>query len=163
MPVALTFRAAREADIPAMSAIRLAVTENRLSDPARITHAMYVDHMAHRGKSWVCEIDGAVAGFASADAAAASVWALFVNPAHEGQGIGKRLLALLTDYLFSLGHDKVVLSTSADTRADVFYAAQGWERGKMINDVDVQYTLYKPREYKPRAYTPRENSHVHLA
>ena len=151
--IELSFRQAVEADIPAMSAIRLSVTENRLSDPTRITGAMYIDYLECLGKSWVCEIDGAIAGFASADRGASSVWALFVSPALEGQGIGKRLLALVTEYLYSLGHDKVVLSTSADTRADVFYAAQGWERGKMINDVDVQYTLCKPRE----------NSHVHLA
>ena len=136
-----------------MSAIRLSVTENRLSDPSRITRAMYVDYLDRLGKSWVCEADGVVKGFACADKDAASVWALFVDPGHEGLGIGKRLLALLADYLFALGHDKIVLSTSADTRADVFYASQGWERGKMKNDVDVQYALVKPREH----------SHVHPA
>ena len=145
-----------------MSTIRLAVTENRLSDPTRITRAMYVayldnldtpDDLANLGKSWVCELDGVVKGFASADKVDGSVWALFVSPPCEGLGIGKRLLALLADYLFSLGHDKIVLSTGADTRADVFYASQGWERGKMKNDVEVQYTLQKPRE----------NSHVYAA
>ena len=149
----LNFRIAVEADIPAMSVIRLAVTENRLSDPSRITRAMYLDYLDRLGKSWVCEADGVIAGFACADKDGASVWALFVNPGHEGLGIGKRLLALLADYLFALGHDKIVLSTSADTRADVFYASQGWERGKMKNDVDVQYALVKPREH----------SHVHPA
>ena len=153
MLVALKFREAVEADIEAMSVIRLAVTENRLSDPARITRAMYVDYLDRLGKSWVCEANGVIAGFASADKTDASVWALFVSPAHEGMGIGKQLLALLADYLFALGHDKIVLSTGADTRADVFYASQGWERGKMKNDVEVQYTLQKPRE----------NSHVHPA
>jgi GNAT superfamily N-acetyltransferase len=142
----LHFREAIEADIPAMSAIRLAVTENRLSDPARITRAMYLDYLDRLGKSWVCEADGVIAGFASADTTAASVWALFVDPVHEGHGIGKRLLALLADHLFSLGHATIVLSTGADTRADVFYASQGWERGKMKDDVEVQYALYKPRE-----------------
>ena len=149
----LIFREAVLADIPAMSVIRLAVTENRLSDPSRITRAMYVDYLDRLGKSWVCETDGVIAGFACADKHDASVWALFVDPGHEGLGIGKRLLALLADYLFALGHDKIVLSTSADTRADVFYASQGWERGKMKNDVDVQYALVKPREH----------SHVHPA
>ncbi|MES2018772.1 MAG: GNAT family N-acetyltransferase [Pseudomonadota bacterium] len=141
------FRLATEADIPAMSVIRLAVTENRLSDPSRITHAMYVDFLDRQGRSWVCELDGVIVGFASADKTASSVWALFVDPVHEGIGIGKRLLALVTDYLFALGHPQIALSTSADTRADLFYAAQGWERGKMKNDIDVQYTLCKPREY----------------
>ena len=142
-----------------MSVIRLAVTENRLSEPGRITRLMYIAYLDNSdnpnslGKSWVCELDGAIAGFASAAKVDGSVWALFVSPRHESLGIGKRLLALLADYLFSLGHDKIVLFTGADTRADVFYAAQGWERGKMINDVEVQYTLQKPRE----------NSHVHAA
>ncbi len=124
-----------------MSAIRLAVTENRLSDPSRVTLAMYHDYLDRLGKSWVCEADGVITGFAAADKLEASIWALFVSPAHEGLGIGKGLLALMVDYLFSQGHDKLVLSTSADTRADTFYTAQGWERGKMKNDVEVHYSL----------------------
>jgi GNAT superfamily N-acetyltransferase len=128
-----------------MAAIRLAVSENRLSDPSRVTSAMYHDYLSRLGKTWVCEADGVIAGFGAADKADASVWALFVSPAHEGNGIGKQLLALLADYLFSLGHDKAVLSTGADTRADVFYASQGWERGKMKNDVEVHYALSRPR------------------
>ena len=146
MHLALTFREATLSDIAAMSVIRLAVTENRLSDPARITHAMYVDYLDRLGKTWVCEADGAIAGFASADSGASSVWALFVSPLHEGLGIGQRLLALVATYLFGLGHEKIVLSTGAGTRADAFYAAQGWERGPMKDDVDVQYALHKPRE-----------------
>ena len=141
------FREAVEADIPAMSAIRLAVTENRLSDPSRVTIAMYQDYLEKLGKSWVCEVDGVVAGFAAADKLEASIWALFVDPRFEGLGIGKRLLALMVDYLFSLGHDRVVLATGADTRADTFYASQGWERGKMKNDVEVHYSLSKPRDH----------------
>ena len=128
-----------------MSAIRLAVTENRLSAPSRVTTAMYLDYLDLLGKSWVCELDGVIAGFAAADKTDASVWALFVRPQFEGLGIGKRLLAMMADYLFSLGHDKVVLSTGADTRADTFYASQGWERGKMKNDVEVNYSLLRPR------------------
>ena len=128
-----------------MSVIRLAVTENRLRDPSRITLQMYLDYLGPLGKSWVCEADGVIAGFASADNAGGSIWALFINPDHEGKGIGKHLLALMADYLFALGHEKIVLSTSADTRADTFYASQGWERGKMKDDVEVHYSLARPR------------------
>jgi GNAT superfamily N-acetyltransferase len=149
----LKFREAVEADIPAMSVIRLAVTENRLRDPSRITNQMYVDYLDRLGKSWVCEADGVIAGFAAADKIGGSIWALFISPDHEGLGIGKRLLALMANYLFAQGHDKIVLSTSADTRADTFYASQGWERGKMKDDVEVHYSLSKPRE----------NAHVHPA
>jgi GNAT superfamily N-acetyltransferase len=149
----LEFRQADAADIAAMSVIRLAVTENPLRDPSRITHAMYVDYLERLGRSWVCEADGVIAGFACADKHNASVWALFVSPDREGLGIGRQLLAMLGDYLFSLGHAQIVLGTSVGTRADAFYAAQGWERGRMIDAVEVQYTLRKPREY----------SHVHPA
>ena len=140
----LHFREAVQADIPAMSVIRLAVTENRLRDPSRITTEMYLDYLDRLGKSWVCEVDGVIAGFAAADKTDGSIWALFISPEHEGQGIGKRLLVLMADYLFALGHDKIVLSTSADTRADTFYASQGWERGKMKNDVEVLFSLSRP-------------------
>jgi len=142
----LKFREALAADIPAMSAIRLSVTENRLRDPSRVTHQMYLDYLDRLGKSWVCEVGGAIVGFASADISDGSIWALFVSPEREGLGIGKRLLALTTDYLFTQGHDKIVLATSADTRADTFYAAQGWERGKMKNDVEVHFSLSRPRD-----------------
>ena len=142
----LTFRLATEADIGAMSAIRLAVTENRLRDPGRVTLAMYRDYLGRLGRSWVCEDDGVIAGFASADHVQGSIWALFIDPAREGQGIGKRLLALAVDDLFQQGHEQIVLSTSADTRADIFYESQGWERGKMKDDIEVQYSLQRARE-----------------
>lgn len=142
----MNFREAVLADIPAMSAIRLSVTENRLRDPARVTLQMYEDYLERMGKSWVCEADGVIAGFAAADKTDGSIWALFIDPQQEGLGIGKRLLALMTGYLFSQGFDKIVLSTSADTRADVFYASQGWERGKMKDDVEVHYSLARPQD-----------------
>ena len=41
------FRQACLEDIPAMSKIRLAVTENALSDPSRITQQMYEDYLGH--------------------------------------------------------------------------------------------------------------------
>lgn len=139
----MNYRIAVEADIPAMSAIRLAVLENRLRDPSRITTQMYVDYLERTGRSWVCEVDGAVAGFACADKTDASIWALFISPASEGRGIGKRLLALMTDYLFSLGHHTLLLWTGAGTRADAFYQAQGWQRGVPDASGEIQYVLRK--------------------
>ena len=87
MMTAPSYRIACAGDIPAMSAIRLAVQENRLSDPTRITAQMYADYLDLLGRGWVCERDGAITGFAYADRAGGSIWALFVDPAHEGAGI----------------------------------------------------------------------------
>ena len=143
----LSFRPATAADIPAMSVIRLAVKENTLSNPGRITTQMYLDHLAGLGRSWVCEQEGRIIGFSSAAQADGSIWALFVDPACEGLGAGKVLLRLATDWLFGLGHARVQLGTGTDTRADRFYLAQGWTRGALKEDGgEVVYTLDRPEE-----------------
>lgn len=77
-----------------MSAIRLSVTENVLSDPARVTVQMYKDYLDKDGRGWVAEVDGKVARFSYADRAHASIWALFVSPGYEGLGLGTALLDL---------------------------------------------------------------------
>ena len=138
---ALAFRRATADDIPAMSRIRLAAKENALSNPARVTEAMYRDYLDALGRGWVAEQDGEIIGFAYADRADASIWALFVDPGREGRGAGKQLLRLAVDWLFEIGHDEVRLGTEANTRADRFYAAQGWTRGEMKDDVEVWYRL----------------------
>jgi GNAT superfamily N-acetyltransferase len=137
----LALRRATAADIPAMSRIRLAVRENALSNPARITEAMYRDYLDERGRGWVAEEHGEIIGFAYADRADASIWALFVDPAREGRGAGQRLLRLATDWLFEIGNPELRLGTAANTRADRFYAAQGWTREDMRDDVEVGYRL----------------------
>lgn len=134
------FRQADLHDIPAMSAIRLAVRENVLSHPDRITRQMYEDYLALRGRGWVAVINGEIAGFSYADKGHASIWALFIAPQHEGQGLAKQLLKLATDWLFELGHPSVQLSTGADTRADRFYAMQGWRRER-VEQGDAYYRL----------------------
>ena len=140
----LTYRTATPDDIAAMTIIRNSVTENRLSDPSRVSQADYLDSLARLGQSWVCEANGAITGFSSADKVDGSIWALFIDRAHEGKGSGQALLALAVDYLFAHGHERVVLSTGADTRADRFYAAQGWLRSPIAASTNVSYTLPRP-------------------
>jgi len=135
------FRRATEADIPAMSRIRLAVRENVLSNPARITRQMYVDYLDALGRGWVAELDGQVIAFSYADRTAGTIWALFTDPSHEGLGAGKQLLRLAVDWLFEIGFDEVRLGTAAGTRADRFYVAQGWTREAMRDDIEVGFRL----------------------
>jgi GNAT superfamily N-acetyltransferase len=135
----MNFRQATQADIPALSRIRLAVKENTLSDPALISCAMYAQYLLHEGKGWLCEIEGETTGFAIAAYPDHSIWALFVLPKYEGRGIGKQLLNLATDHLFSKGAAEIKLSTTPHTRADRFYTQQGWQRG--IENKEVAYLL----------------------
>lgn len=139
----LHYRIATLADIPAMMDIRLAVKENVLSNPARVPYQMYVDYLDYLGRGWVCERAGQIIAFSYAAKADSSIWALFVQPECEGLGAGKTLLTLATDWLFSLGNDSVSLGTTVDTRADRFYARQGWLRGEMKDDIEVEYRLQK--------------------
>jgi GNAT superfamily N-acetyltransferase len=139
----LLLRRATRADIPAMSRIRLAVTENALRDPARITTAMYEDYLERSGRGWVAELDGEIVGFSYADHVNASIWALFVQPGQEGLGLGTALLDQATDWLFARGHARVRLTTGADTRADRFYAARGWNR-EPVSATEIAYTLARP-------------------
>lgn len=144
------FRQANSTDIPAMSRIRLSVTENVLSDPARITREMYEDFLETSGRGWVAEIGGEVVGFCYADKKNASIWALFVSPRKEGLGLAKSLLKLAVNWLFDIGHDCVHLSTGADTRADRFYAAQGWVR-RPVSASEIAYSLARPSRLQGNA------------
>lgn len=136
----MNYRRATVQDIPAMSAIRLAVTENVLSDPSRVTEQMYRDYLDLLGRGWVAERDGVIAGFCYADKEHSSIWALFMAQGYEGQGIAKRLLQLAVDWLFEQGSASIRLTTTAGTRADAFYARQGWTRG-MLNEREAVFTL----------------------
>jgi GNAT superfamily N-acetyltransferase len=121
------FREAAFEDIPQKTRIRLAVTENVLRDPTRITPQMYADFLEKDGRGWVALVDGNVVAFSYANRIDGSIWALFVDPRFEGQGLGKQLLSLATGWLFSLGFRRVTLSTGAGTRAAQFYTRLGWQ------------------------------------
>ena len=137
----MIFREAGVGDIAALSEIRLSVTENVLSDPRKITPEMYTDYLSVSGKGWLCEFGGEAVGFSVASRKDASIWALFVKPEYEGQGIGTRLLKLAVDWLFEMGAASISLSTGANTRADRLYERRGWKRGEIKPDGEVMYRL----------------------
>lgn len=126
-----------------MTAIRLGVRENRLSDPGWLTQQLWLDGLVESGNAntWVCEMDARVVGFSIARIQEQDIWALFVDPAYEARGVGSRLLNLATDWLFENGVDEVHLNTSEDSRADVFYQNQGWRRGGLTAKNEVVFRL----------------------
>ena len=127
----MTLRLATRTDIPALQRVRLAVRENMLSDPNRITEADYIAALETLGCTWVVEADEAIVAFATGYKTG-SIWALFVHPNHEGRGFGRALLSTTVNWLWSQGHKRIWLTTSPNTRAERFYVAQGWQRCGMV-------------------------------
>lgn len=124
-------REARRADIAGMQRVRHAVHENRLvsgviSDE-QVRHAIEVS-----GKGWVVKVQSGIVGFAVGNAETGNIWALFVDPQHEGQGHGRRLHDTMLRWLWSRGLQRLWLSTDPGTRAQRFYQRAGWSAAGLL-------------------------------
>lgn len=63
-------------------------------------------------------------------------------------------LAVRENVLFEQGADSVHLTTGADTRADRFYAAQGWTRAA-ISETESGFRIFKSAIQPDRPGLPR--------
>lgn len=125
-------RVATREDIPAMQRVRMAVRENPLTSRT-LSEADYVEHLEGPARGWVAEHQGEIVGFAMARADTGNIWALFVDPAHEGRGHGGRLHGAMMDWLQQQGGPKPWLTTGTGTRAERFYERAGWRRVSVDN------------------------------
>ncbi len=121
-------------DIPELHRIRVAVKENALSDPARITREDYETFLVRKGRGWVFIDHSITAGFVIIDLEDHNIWALFVDPAFEKKGIGRQLHDTMLDWYFSHHQTNLWLGTAPGTRAENFYRKAGWiDRGLQTN------------------------------
>ena len=123
----MLIREAKIEDIKQIQVVRNSVKENILSNPNLVTDKDCEEFLFERGKGWVCEKDGTIIGFAIADLIDNNIWALFVHPDFENNGIGKTLHDTMLDWYFNQQKEMVWLSTSPNTRAEKFYRLQGWK------------------------------------
>jgi GNAT superfamily N-acetyltransferase len=137
----MIFREAQTPDIKQMQVVRHLVKENVLSNPALVTDADCEEYITNRGKGWVCEVDNKIVGFSIADLKENNIWALFVDPAYEGKGIGRRLHQLMLDWYFSQTQQKVWLGTSPNTRAEAFYRSAGWIEVGTHGDGEIKFEM----------------------
>jgi GNAT superfamily N-acetyltransferase len=137
-------RQATVADIAAMHRVRLAVRENVLTNPARVTEAHYLAAINERGRGWVIEAEGQILAFAFGDVTDGSIWALFVDPQHEGRGHGKRLQTVMLDWLWAQGLERLWLTTASGSRAEKFYAMTGWQSVGTTPDGDARFEMGRP-------------------
>jgi GNAT superfamily N-acetyltransferase len=86
----MSIRIGTRADIPELQIIRSSVTENILT--SIITEEMIIDVMEKYGRIWIYDLQGQAVGFSASDKRTSNIWALFVLPAWEKRGNGKRLL-----------------------------------------------------------------------
>jgi GNAT superfamily N-acetyltransferase len=140
----MVYRIAHTKDISQIQSVRHSVKENVLSDPRLVTDKDCEEFLNIRGRGWLCEIDHRVVGFAIADLQRHNIWALFVHPEFEAQGIGKKLHNMMLDWYFDQTHEKVWLGTASNTRAELFYLKQGWKEvgkhGKNENKFEMVFT-----------------------
>ena len=137
----MTFREANKADIKQIQIVRNAVTENTLSDPELVTDADCLEFISKRGKGWVCEIDGQIIGFSIADLKENNIWALFVHPDYDKQGIGRQLHDLMLNWYFKQTTKNVWLGTEPGTRAETFYRKSGWKEIGIHGKGEIKFEM----------------------
>jgi GNAT superfamily N-acetyltransferase len=127
------FRQASVADIEATIEVRGRTRQNPISrarlGALGITGKSIAESFeSGRCAGFVCTADSEVIGFCNADASNGEVLVLAVLPAHEGRGVGKRLLSAAVRWLKLQGCSNIWLAADPDpaTRAHGFYRSQGW-------------------------------------
>ena len=137
----MTFREANIADIKQIQIVRNSVNENTLSNPDLVTDADCSEFMTKRGKGWVCEIDNQIVGFSIADLKENNIWALFVHPNYDKQGIGRQLHDLMLNWYFNQTSKNVWLGTEPNTRAEKFYRKSGWTEVGIHGKGEIKFQM----------------------
>ena len=140
----MALRLAQFADIPEMHMVRLSVHENVLRSHVSVTPAMYRSMLMDRGRGWVDERDGRIGGFGVADQLTRNIWALFVAPGFEGNGIGRSLLAAMVTWLHEQSSAPIWLTTEPRSRAERFYRAAGWRDAGTTETGEIRFELTAP-------------------
>nr|WP_182541458.1 N-acetyltransferase [Nocardioides ginsengisegetis] len=128
-------RSARPGDAAAVRRVVVAAFEDHGEDVAAMVEAL--ESAGHRRASLVAELDGEVVGHVQLshswlDARQRLVDVLVLSPlgvlpAHQGAGIGTRLLVAAVEAARDSGAPAVFLEGSPD-----YYSARGWQRGSAL-------------------------------
>ncbi len=140
----MLIRVATPDDIDTLFAIRTSVVQNHLSREQMtalgITPQVLADSIREAPCVWIAEVEGRPAAFSMVDRAAGEVFAMFVQPGYEGQGLGRRLMAVAEAALFEQ-HERLFLITDGrdEIRANGFYQRLGWSKVDRVEGDDVRY------------------------
>ncbi len=109
-------RAAEDHDLAAIAKVAFANDEHAATDPG------YVAHLREHGEFLVAERDGDVVGYAATRpiGGATMLCDLFIDPVHQGAGVGRRLLATAFE-----GREEIFTFSSRNPRALPLYVSCG--------------------------------------
>lgn len=128
----MKFRKIVKSDIKTILEIRISTKENHfsLSDLANIgiTPQSLSEWLDGTIKGWICEISGKAVGFAMGDSKTGEMLVIAIYPGYEKLGIGKKLMQLIQDWLWSFDQKELWLWSNHDSvvRAHGFYRKLGW-------------------------------------
>lgn len=137
----MKIREAELKDIPQIQLVRNSVKENTLSDPNLVTDQDCENFLFNRGKGWVYEDNDRIVGFGIVDMKEKSIWALFVHPEFENQGIGRKLHNTMLNWYFNQTNEKIWLSNSPSTRAEIFYRKSGWTENGVHGKNEIKFEM----------------------
>ncbi|MFM9838999.1 MAG: GNAT family N-acetyltransferase [Cyclobacteriaceae bacterium] len=137
----MLIRVARVDDIKQIQLVRMAVIENALSDSSKVNVNDYFEFLTTRGRGWACEINKEIVGFSIVDFERNSIWALFVKPEFEQKGIGRRLHNTMLTWYFAQTQENVWLTTSANTKAELFYTKSGWAKVGVDIEGEIKFEM----------------------
>lgn len=132
-------------DIETLFDIRTSVEQNHQSreelSALGVTPDSIAEMLQTRSRAWLAHVDGTAAGFSMADSARATIFAVFVRPGFEKQGIGRALMAEAEAWLFRQGWDQIWLATGSDEslRALGFYRHLGWVPAGVLDDGQIRF------------------------
>jgi ribosomal protein S18 acetylase RimI-like enzyme len=118
-----------------------------------ITPDSTIEAMTHNVAGWLCEISGKIVGFSMGDKDIGEMLVVAVLPEYEKRGIGKLLMELIQNWLFSHGHEEIWLLENPDPniRAYGFYRKLGWVPAGFHQSGHQILKLYKSSRLTPNS------------
>ena len=144
----IIIRDAAKEDIPAIFEVRTSVRENHMS-VERMAEIGITNETIRRALHkepciWVAVDGDHIVGFSMGDVADACLFAAFVRPEWEGQGIGRRLMERAEAFLFER-HSSIWLQTDGSSRAAGFYERLGWKRMQDMETGEARFEKRRPQ------------------
>lgn len=134
-------RPAQPSDVDGIFLVRLAAHGNALTMTEMaaigITRDSVTEMINAAPCAWVACLDEHIIGFSMIDADEGALFAAFVLPSYEGKGIGKKLVQVAEQSLFSQ-HAVAWLETAKSSRAAGFYRHLGWAHEQDIGNGDIR-------------------------